>query len=97
MGVGSFMVGRWGSGIADDRQNMADSTRGDSEKQMRLYRDAQSARFWSGVATIGGLLLASTGVVLLLVPEYNNTTSELFGMAPAPMPGGGGLVLGGRF
>jgi hypothetical protein len=99
LGVGllSFGLGRYGDSIADDRQSQADSTRGDSEKQMTLYRDAQSARFWSGVATIGGLLLASTGVVLLLVPEYNQTTSELFGLAPAPMAGGGGLVLGGRF
>jgi hypothetical protein len=99
LGVGlvSFGVGRWGNGIATDRQNQADGTRGDSEKQMRLYRDAQSARFWSGVASIGGLLLASTGVVLLLVPEYNNTTSELFGLTPTPLPGGGALVLGGRF
>ena len=76
---------------------MADITRGDSEKQMRLYRDAQSARFWSGVATIGGLLLASTGVILLLVPEYNTTTSELFGLTPTPLPGGGALILGGTF
>ena len=49
------------------------------------------------MARIGGVLLASTGVILLLVPEYNNTSSELFGLAPAPLPGGGGLVLGGTF
>jgi hypothetical protein len=99
LGVGttSFIFGRWGNGIANERQNTADTIRGDSEKQMALYRDAQSARFWSGVATIGGLLLASTGVVLLLVPEYNNTSSELFGLAPTVVPGGGGFVLGGTF
>ncbi len=99
LGVGlvSFSFGRYGNGIANEKQALGDSTRGNSERQMGLYREAQSARFWSGVATIGGLLLASTGVVLLLVPEYNNTTSELFGLAPAPLPGGGGLVLGGTF
>jgi hypothetical protein len=97
VGATSFGFGRWGNGIANEKQEQADTTRGDSERQMGLYREAQSARFWSGVATIGGLLLASTGVILLLVPEYNNTSSELFGLAPTVLPGGGGLVLGGTF
>ncbi len=99
LGVGAvaFGIGQWGTNRADDKQAQADALRGDSERQTQLYRDAQSGHFWSGVARIGGLLLASTGVILLLVPEYNNTSSELFGLAPAPMPGGGGLVLGGTF
>jgi hypothetical protein len=96
-GVVAFSIGQWGNNRADDKQTQADNLRGDSERQMQLYRDAQSGHFWSGVARIGGLLLASTGVILLLVPEYNNTSSELFGLAPAPLPGGGGLVLGGTF
>jgi hypothetical protein len=97
VGLVSFSIGQWGNGVADDKQRQADGIRGDSERQTALYREAQSGHFWSGVARIGGLLLASTGVILLLVPEYNNTSSELFGLAPAPLPGGGGLVLGGRF
>jgi hypothetical protein len=99
LGVGlvSAGIGQWGNAKGDEKQRLADTIRGDSERQTTLYREAQSTHFWSGVARIGGVLLATTGVILLLVPEYNNTSSELFGLAPAPLPGGGGLVVGGTF
>ena len=96
-GATTLGIGRWVSGNATDKQNQADGVRGDSERQGRLYREAQSAKFWGGVATVGGALMTATGVVLLLVPEYNHPTGELFSLTPAFVPGGGGFVLGGRF
>jgi hypothetical protein len=96
-GIATFALGQWGATNADKKQEEADAIRNDSERQGQLYREAQSTKFWSGVARVGGLLMVTTGVVLLLVPEYTGPSSEIFSLAPAPVPGGGALVLGGHF
>ena len=96
-GTVSFVFGQWGSSRANDKKEIADGVRGDSERQQRLYREAESTRFWSGIGTIGGILLASTGAILLMVPEYNDPSDEYFGFAPTLLPGGGGLTMAGRF
>ena len=95
-GLVTLGFGRWVNAIAEDKQNQADAIRGDSERQQALYRDAQSAKFWSGVATIGGLLLAPPASSCCWSP---NTTTHQRALRPRPhlLPGGGGLVLGGRF
>jgi hypothetical protein len=95
-GLMSLGFGRWINAGAEDKQDQADALRGDTERQNALYREAQSEKFWGGVLTVGGLLASATGVILLLVPEYN-TSDELFSLRPSYVPGGGGLVLGGRF
>jgi hypothetical protein len=99
LGAGTAVLGwgRWMAGKGNDKQNQAEESRGDSDSRAKLYEDAQSGRFWGGVGTVGGLLLMSTGVILLLVPEYNTPSSELFAVTPSVLPGGGGLILGGRF
>ena len=38
---------------AEDKQDQADDLRGDSERQSALYREAQSEKFWGGVAHRG--------------------------------------------
>jgi hypothetical protein len=96
VGVTALSIGRWMTSRANRKQDEGDASR-DPDVRPQLYQDAQSGRFWGGVGTVGGLLLMSTGVVLLLVPEYNNTTSELFAVTPTVLPGGGGLILGGTF
>ena len=95
-GLVSLSAGRWATSNGNKKQTEADDSR-DADRRPQLYQEAQSARFWGGVGTVGGLLLMSTGVILLLVPEYNNTTSELFAVKPTLLQGGGGLTLGGRF
>jgi hypothetical protein len=95
-GLVTLGFGRWINSGAEDKQNQADALRGDTERQNALYREAQSEKFWGGVLTVGGLLASATGVVLLLVPEYNHS-DELFSFSPGILPGGGGLVVGGRF
>lgn len=95
-GLATFSIGQWINSNAEDKRKQADALRGDTERQGSLYRQAQSQKFWGGVATVGGLLLSVTGVVLLLVPEHTGP-DEMFGLSPTPLPGGGGLVVGGRF
>jgi hypothetical protein len=94
--VTTFILGRYANSVYHKRQDRGDAERMDFDKQQKLYRDAQTAKFWSGVGTIGGILLASTGVILLLVPQYNNS-GELFVLSPQPLPGGAAVTLGGRF
>ena len=99
LGGGAAVLGwgRWMASRADSKQEEAELLRGpETDRRAGLYEDAQNSRFWGGVGTVGGLLLMSTGVVLLLVPEYNHGDSELFA-GPTHLPGGGGLILGGRF
>ena len=95
-GLVTLGFGRWINSGAEDKQDQADALRGDTERQNALYREAQSEKFWGGVLTVGGLLASVTGVVLLLVPEYNHA-DEMFSVGPNFLPGGGGLVVGGRF
>ena len=95
-GLVTLGFGRWINSGAEDKQDQADAIRMDTERQNALYREAQSEKFWGGVLTVGGMLASVTGVVLLLVPEYNHS-DELFTFQPSILPGGGGLVVGGRF
>jgi hypothetical protein len=96
-GITSIALGRWANSVYHKRQDEGDAERMDFDKQQKLYRDAQSAKFWAGVGTIGGILMASTGVILLLVPQYNNSSGELFVLSPQPLQGGAAVTLGGRF
>jgi hypothetical protein len=73
----------------------ADAIRGDSERQMSLWREAERQKFLGGIGLVGGGLMAVTGVVLLAIPEYKDTQGELFVFTPAP--GGGTLTMSGRF
>jgi hypothetical protein len=95
-GLVTLGFGRWINSSAEDKQNQADALRGDTERQNALYREAQSEKFWGGVLTVGGLRATAPGVVLLRVPEYT-PSDEMFSYSPSIVPGGGGLVVGGRF
>jgi hypothetical protein len=98
VGLTSISLGFWANKVADRKQNEAETPpRPEPERVEQLQREAQNAKFWGGIGTIGGLLMATTGVILLIVPQYNNTQSELFVFSPAPLKGGGGLVMSGRF
>jgi hypothetical protein len=97
LGITGMAFGYWGSKVHQRKQNQAEELRDDYDRQQRLFRESQTAKFWSGVGTVGGILMASTGVILLLIPEYNTTDSELFVLSPTPLRGGAALTLGGRF
>jgi hypothetical protein len=95
-GLLSLGLGRWGNSIYNRKTEEADAIRGDTARQEAVYRDAQSAKFWSGIGTVGGFLFLATGVVLLAVPEYSDDDSFM-ALRPAVVPGGGGVIMGGRF
>jgi hypothetical protein len=75
--------------------DQADAIRGDSERQMALYREAERQKFLGGIGLVGGGLMFVTGVVLLAIPEYSSSQSELFVFTPAK--GGGTVTYSGRF
>jgi hypothetical protein len=75
--------------------DQADAIRGDSERQMALYREAERQKFLGGIGLVGGGLMLVTGVVLLAIPEYSSSQGELFVFSPAK--GGGTLTMSGRF
>ncbi len=95
-GIVVTSVGLWGNASYEKQQEEAETLRGDMERQDRLFREAQQTKFWSGIATVGGILFAVTGGVLLAVPEYADD-SAFMAIRPNFIPGGGGLTLGGRF
>jgi hypothetical protein len=97
VGVIGFSLGQWGNSVYRDKQDEADDLRGDTPKQEALYREAQSAKFWGGIGTVGGVLFAATGVILLAVPEYGDDDGFSASLRPGLLPGGGQLTLGGRF
>lgn len=96
-GVGAIGVtlGILSNAAGKRTSDKADAIRGDSERQMQLWRDAEKSKFLGGIGLIGGGLMAVTGVVLLAIPEYQSNQSELFVFTPAP--GGGTLTMSGRF
>ena len=89
-------LGRWGNSVSNRKTDEAEAIRGDMTRQDEVYRQAQSAKFWSGIGTVGGVLFLATGVVLLAVPEYNDDDSFM-ALRPALIPGGGGVTMRGRF
>jgi hypothetical protein len=95
-GITGVALGYYAGRVADRRLNAWDvETNPDRKQQLQL--DEQSARTWSGIGKIGGLSLLATGIVLLLVPQYNNDGDETFVMAPTPLKGGGGMTFAGKF
>jgi hypothetical protein len=96
-GVGAVGVtlGLLSNAAGKRTSDQADAIRGDSERQMSLWREAERQKFLGGIGLVGGGLMAVTGVVLLVIPEYQDTQGELFVFTPAP--GGGTLTLSGRF
>jgi hypothetical protein len=62
---------------------------------MALYREAERQKFLGGIGLVGGGLMAVTGIVLLAIPEYSSSQSELFVFTPAK--GGGTVTYSGRF
>jgi hypothetical protein len=95
-GLVTLGIGRWGNSIYNKKTEEADSIRNDSTRQDEVYREAQSAKFWSGIGTVGGILFLGTGVVLLAVPEYSDDDGFM-ALRPAVIPGGGGVTMRGRF
>jgi hypothetical protein len=75
--------------------DQADAIRGDSERQMSLWREAERQKFLGGIGLVGGGLMAVTGIILLAIPEYQDTQGELFVISPTR--GGAHVSLSGRF
>jgi hypothetical protein len=97
VGVVGLSLGQWANSVYHDKQDQADNLRGDTPKQEALWREAQSAKFWGGIGTVGGILFAATGVVLLAVPEYSDDDGFTASLRPGLLPGGGQLSFAGRF
>jgi hypothetical protein len=96
LGITGTALGIYAGRVADRREKALDLET-DSAKQQDLRLDQQSAQTWSNIGVVGGLSMLATGIILLIVPQYNNDADETFVMAPTPLPGGGGLTFGGRF
>jgi hypothetical protein len=96
-GVGALGVtlGLLENGAGKRTSDQADAIRGDSERQMALYREAERKKFIGGIGLVGGGLMLVTGIVLLAIPEYSSSQSELFVFTPAR--GGGTVSMSGRF
>lgn len=96
-GVGAIGVtlGLMANAAGKRTTDQADAIRGDSERQMALWREAERQKFLGGIGLVGGGLMAVTGVILLIIPEYQDTQGELFVFKPAP--GGGTFSVSGRF
>jgi hypothetical protein len=94
-GAIAFGLGTYANGVGRDKTDQADAIRGDSDRQNALYREASRAKFLGGIGQIGGGLVALTGIVLLIIPEYQTTNTEL--IAITPRPGGATVVWSGRF
>jgi hypothetical protein len=97
VGIMGFSLGQWANSVYHDKQDEADNLRGDVPRQEALWREAQSAKFWGGIGTVGGLLFVATGVILLAVPEHNDDDPFTASVSPGLLPGGGSLTLSGRF
>jgi hypothetical protein len=96
-GLIGFSLGHWANSTGDKKTDEADAIRNDTPRQEEIYREAQSAHFWGNIGTVGGVLFLATGVVLLAVPEYSDDDSTFMAVRPTLLPGGGGLIMGGRF
>jgi hypothetical protein len=96
-GVGAIGVtlGLLSNAAGKKTSEEGDAIRGDSERQSALWREAEKQKFLGGIGLVGGGLMAVTGIVLLIIPEYQDTQGELFVFTPAK--GGGTLSLSGRF
>jgi hypothetical protein len=94
-GAASVALGLWANNRADDKRHESAVSVDDPFLQDRLNTEASRLKFVGGMGTYGGMLLIGTGAVLLALPEYQDTRSELFGMSP--LPGGGQFTYRGRF
>lgn len=95
-GAVAVALGMWATGKADDKRTDAElNTRGDPIRRDKLNSQANNLKFWGSVGVYGGAALAGAGVFLLLLPEYEETRGELYGLTP--LPGGAAFNYSGRF
>jgi hypothetical protein len=94
VGIGAAILGSVANGAADRKVAESDEIRMNSQEQDRLRRDAQRLRFFGGMGTIGGALMAVTGAVLLAIPEQPPGGDFI---AITPLRGGGSMTWSGRF
>jgi hypothetical protein len=94
-GAASLALGIWANTAADDKRKESALSVDDPFRQDQLNTDASTLKFLGGIGTYGGLLLVGTGAVLLALPDYSDTRSELYGLSP--LPGGGQFTYRGRF
>lgn len=94
-GGASLGLGAWANAAADDRRQESARSIDDPFRQDQLNADASNLKFYGGIGTFGGLIFIGTGVVLLALPEFGDTHSELYGFSP--VPGGGQFSYRGRF
>lgn len=94
-GAASLALGIWANSAADDKRRESAMSVDDPFRQDQLNTDASTLKFLGGIGTYGGLLFVGTGAVLLALPEYSDTRSEFYGLAP--LPGGGQFTYRGRF
>jgi len=94
-GAASVALGIWANNSADDKRRESAMSADDPFRQDQLNTDASTLKFVGGIGTYGGLLLVGTGAVLLALPDYSDTQSELYGLSP--LPGGGQFTYRGRF
>ena len=94
-GGASLGLGVWANAAAEDRRRDSARSVDNPFRQDQLNTDANNLKFYGGIGTFGGLIFIGTGVVLLALPEFGDTHSELYGFSP--VPGGGQFTYRGRF
>jgi hypothetical protein len=96
-GVGAVGVslGMWANSLGDKKTKQGDAIRGDSELQQSYYREAQKKKFLGSIGLVGGGLTLVTGVVLLAIPEYADSSGEMIVLTPTT--GGAQVGVRGRF
>lgn len=94
-GSATAAVGLWARSVGKGKREQGDKIRGDSLRQQSLYRTGEKWNFYGDVGTVGGGLMLLTGVVLLVVPQYDQEGGELF--AVTPLRDGGLFSWSGRF
>ncbi len=95
-GAVAVALGIWANGKGNDKRTDAElNTRGDPIRRDQLNSQANNLKFWGNVGMYGGAALAGAGILLLLLPEYEETRGELYGLTP--LPGGAAFNYSGRF
>lgn len=89
-------LGLWADGEGEAKREEADlRTRNDPIRRDELQSEASTLKFWGGVGIYAGAVLVGTGIVLLALPEYEETRSAIYGLTP--LPGGAAFSYAGRF